>query len=851
MKRTVYTGKHTREISFPLGGIGTGSIGLSGYGGLVDWDIFNAPDKGSIRGFTHFAVKAERDGSLLDARVLNSDITKDLGGTIGKNFGYGLNKMTMAGFPHFKSCVFTGEYPIAKLLFSDKAFPGKASLTAFNPFIPLNDADSGIPAAFFEIELKNTTDSEIDYSVAATLESPWSATACEYILKDARSYMYQYQPGCDKESFEYGDMTLATDAGQEEISYQQSWFRGTWWDHIETYWRNFTECKRFTDRKYSEPVKNERGTLCVHKTVKPGESVRVRYIISWNIPNRRNTWDKYTEKNDAGEDVEKPMRNYYSYLFEDSLASAEYSLKNWKYLYRETKKYRDELFSSTLPEEVKDAVSATASVLKTETSIRIGERGDFYGWEGLNQNSGSCEGSCTHVWNYAYTMPFLFPKVERNLRTNDYLYNQHENGQMEFRTRIPFGRGYRGFRACADGQLGGVMKVYRDWKISGDTEWLRSIWDMVKKSVSYAWDKTNEDRWDSDCDGFLDGRAHHTLDMELFGACSWLEGFYLGALKAGAEMAHALCDTETEELYLRLFKSGREKTEALLFNGEYYCQSIDLKDKALLESFGENAVSAYWNEEAGQIKYQIGQGCGIDQVLAQWHADISGLGGIFDEKHLHTALESMIKNNIKSDMRDHYNTFRLFAVNDEGGSVICDYPAGVQKPAIPIPYAQECMHGFEYAFAGLLISRGYISEGLRVVKSVRDRYNGENRNPWNEIECGSNYARSMASYALIPIISGFTFDMTAGLIGFNPKINRDNFRCLWSLDCAWGHVIIKDGLTEIAVNAGKLTVCVLELPYLTEVREVTADGKNIPFAFSDGKVRLETPAVILKKIVIK
>ena len=30
----------------PLGGIGTGTISLSGRGGLVDWEVRNRPDKG-------------------------------------------------------------------------------------------------------------------------------------------------------------------------------------------------------------------------------------------------------------------------------------------------------------------------------------------------------------------------------------------------------------------------------------------------------------------------------------------------------------------------------------------------------------------------------------------------------------------------------------------------------------------------------------------------------------------------------------------------------------------------------------------------------------------------------------
>ena len=63
-----YAGKKTREISFPLGGIGTGCIGLGGNGRWVEWEIFNRPNKGGLNGFSHFAVKAEAGGRVLDAR---------------------------------------------------------------------------------------------------------------------------------------------------------------------------------------------------------------------------------------------------------------------------------------------------------------------------------------------------------------------------------------------------------------------------------------------------------------------------------------------------------------------------------------------------------------------------------------------------------------------------------------------------------------------------------------------------------------------------------------------------------------------------------------------------------------
>ena len=65
----IYAGEQAREISFPLGGIGTGCIGLGGNGRLIDWEIYNRPNKGSLNGMSHFAVKAEQDGREIWKRI--------------------------------------------------------------------------------------------------------------------------------------------------------------------------------------------------------------------------------------------------------------------------------------------------------------------------------------------------------------------------------------------------------------------------------------------------------------------------------------------------------------------------------------------------------------------------------------------------------------------------------------------------------------------------------------------------------------------------------------------------------------------------------------------------------------
>lgn len=816
MNRNVYEGDRLNYISFPLGGIGTGCIGLSGTGRLIDWEIFNGPNKFSMNGYSHFAVKTEKDGKVIDARVLNGDITDMLDGRPGGSFGHGVSCWTMAGFPHFRNCVFTGEFPIAQIEFSDPDFPGKASLTAFNPFIPLNSEDSSLPAAMFEFTITNTGSEALDYTISAVLKNPGTSSLNSAFFENGMSAVFLDNEKNEKGNPESVDMTLAT-PDTENVSVQEYWLRGMWLDHIETYWREFSSPGFPTKRTYSAPGTNDHSTLFVRKTVAPGASAKFRFAITWNRPCFTSWWDPMDEEKYPN--LDPLIYNYYTYKFADSSKSAAYVISEWDRLYGETVKFRDALFSSTLPEEVTDAVQATISVLKSPTCLRIGEKGDFYGWEGLNEHMGSCQGTCSHVWNYVYATCFLFPDLERNIRETDYRYNQQPSGEMSFRLKLPFGREPGTNRGCVDGQMGGVMKVYREWLLSGDDEWLRGIWDKVKRSLEFAWSSENGDRWDEDCDGVLEGRQHHTLDMELFGPSSWLEGFYLGALKAGAVMARYLGFTEDAEKYEALFEKGKAWTKENLFNGEYFYHRIDLNDRDTVEKycagtvdvFGNDAVSSYWHDEIGEIKYQIGEGCEIDQLVAQWHADILGLGDLFDPEQVDTALRSMFRYNFKKSMRNVVNPFRVFSLNDESGAIMCDFPEGKRKPKLPILDNQETMHGFEYSFAGLLLSRGFIDEGLTVIRSVRDRYDGRGRNPWNEIECGANYARSMSSFSFIPILSGMSFDAVHGHLGFKPYCGGD-FRSFWSSGTAWGTVDIRGGKVSLEVLGGKLKLNTFAFP---------------------------------------
>jgi uncharacterized protein (DUF608 family) len=379
--------------------------------------------------------------------------------------------------------------------------------------------------------------------------------------------------------------------------------------------------------------------------------------------------------------------------------------------------------------------------------------------------------------------------------------------------------------------------------------------------LEFAWSPHNIDQWDPEKTGVLWGRQHHTLDMELFGPNSWLTGMYLGALKAAAEMAAALGESESAAEYEAIFRRGKAWVDEHLFNGEYYYQRIDLNDRTLIEAYhndqvlqGGSTLNAYWTAEHGEIKYQIGEGSSIDQVLGQWHASLYGLGDLFDPAQVGQANAAIYKYNYIARMGDVYNPCRIYCLNDEGGLVICAWPEGAQKPVIPAPYSQETMNGFEYAAAIHMIMTGMVQEGITCIEAVRRRYDGERRNPWNEFECGSNYARSMASYALLNAFSGFEFDMTQGMIGFNPLPSghrgwtdtAGSFRCFWSLDSGWGEFVLTPDRAELIVHYGTLTLRTLRLPFLAgrAVGGINLEGSETGFSQEAGEINLAEPALL-------
>ncbi len=841
--RFVFRGARRKYVAFPLGGLGTGSISLTGGGRLIDWSIRNRPAIHQHNGYSHFAIKAEREGEILDARVLNgpyegvptgSPSTRKFDG-----YGFGANRNSMTGAPHFDDATFIGRFPVAEILFHRDAFPGKVRMTAFSPFIPHNDRNSSMPAALFSFDIENDTHAAIAYTVASTLGNYGCDSGVHTFSRSGDlSALHLTSADVHRPAAERGDLAITTAGdGVEHVDYH---VRGQWFDSLSRYWREFASAGALRERSYDKPRETanmwrqpEHGTLARRVTVEPGRSARIRFAITWNYPVGAITWFGRAQPGDAEYSGEPPTwRNYYATQWPDALASGAEALRRWDELERATSAFRNSLFGSSNPPEILDAVSGTLGVLRSATIIRL-EGGELWGWEGQHIAEGSCEGSCTHVWNYQQALASLFPALERTLRETEFAYNQLPSGGLTFRQRLPLGSGFDIIGPCADGHFGATIKSYREWRNTGDDNWLRRYWPNIRRSIEYAWSPDNPDAWDPNKTGVLWGRQHHTLDMELFGPNSWLTSMYLAALKAAAEMAEAMGEPDFSAQCSALAAKGRDFVDRELFNGRFYAQKLALGDRSALEPFDQGRkagvlrdsfMEAYWSQEYQEIKYQIGAGCLTDQILGQWHADLAGLGDVLSPDNVASALRSIFAENFRPTLSDHFNPCRVYAYEDEAGLLVCTWPKGIEKPATPVPYSEEVWTGLEYMLASHLIARGFVDEGLTVVRAARARHDGSRRNPWNDIECGSYYARSLSSYALVNAYLGMTFDQRVGEIGFRPA-RAGQAVYFWSAGRGWGEIEFRGRTAILSVKGGELVVSRLRLPTLPG--PATIDGRPV------------------------
>lgn len=822
-----FRGRQLNMISYPLGGVAAGSIGLGGRGQLHNWEIFNRPNKGYRPAYAFPSVWVQSGDSKPVARVLESRILPPYEGQDG------LGSNNVPGLSRLESAVFTGEYPLAHIEFQDRSVPVKIELQAFSPFIPHEPDDSGLPVAILRYRVSNPGPVDAKVSIAFSIENPVSVNQGDNgdaaVLKANVGRRTEYRTGEGVAGLSMSNTSLAADhpmAGEfvlaastgpaANLSHWEGWPQGRWWNSPLLFWDQFSK----TGNLGSTPDPHDAvGVLCVQKTIRPGQAEDFQFFLGWRFPNRTPDWCGWLAPPGEGN---TNIGNYYATRFKSAWDAVTYTAQHLDDLEARTRSFAETLRDSTIPAVVKEAASANLSTLATTTCFRTAD-GEFHGFEGSNDNHGCCHGNCTHVWNYETVTPFLFPSFARSLRRSAFGFSMDDAGAMHFRQTLPDNKTRWGF-AAADGQMGQIIHAWIDWKISGDDAWLRGIWPRVKKGLEFAWIPGG---WDANRDGVMEGVQHNTYDVEFFGPNPLCGIYYLGALRASEEMARALGDNRSADTYRKLFDNGSRWIDANLFNSEFYIQKVRGfgKDEIAKDLRGSGGA-----EDTEHPEYQVGAGCLIDQLVGQYLCDVGGLGPLLAPDNLRTTLQSIYRYNYKPTLIGHDNVERTFALNEEGAVVVCDY-GKAERPRIPFPYFAETFTGLEYTAAALMMSWGMVEQGVEIVATTRARFDGEKRNPWDEAECGHHYARAMSSWSTVLALSGFRYSGSSHSVVVDPPVKRDHFICLWTTATGWGRFSLQARKTGVALSirvvAGELNCRSFEIAAIGTNAIVHSGGTSI------------------------
>jgi uncharacterized protein (DUF608 family) len=801
-----YRGPSLDRVAFPLGGLGAGTICVEGTGALSHVSLRHRPDVGNEPLiFSALHLSGIPGGTrVLEGPVPGWKVLHPWGGQTGN----GAPGRTF-GLPRFAEAALLARFPFATVTVADDGLPVDVEMVAWSPFVPLSADDSSLPVAGIEYRIRNRSDRPLDavYSFHArnfmAVDPPAggqvvSLEAPRRVEPLADGFLL-WQPPNPGRPHDRGAFCARTPG--EETAVNAAWFRGGWFDALSMLWRDIAAGA--APRRGSPPgAPSPGGSLAVSFRLEPGEVREVRLQLSWHAPHSELRVPGEAGAGCASGGCYEP---WYTGRFADARAVAATWEREYERLRAASAGFRDAFFACTLPPEVMEAVAANLSILKTPTVLRQAD-GRLWLFEGCNDREGCCHGSCTHVWNYAQAIPHLFPDLERGLRETEFGEGQDEGGHQSFRVPLPIRPATHEAHAAADGQLGGIIKVFREWRISGDTQWLGRLWPRVRQSLDYC-----ITAWDPRRCGLLEEPHHNTYDVEFWGADGMCTSFYHAALAAHCRMGGAL--GEDVGAYAELLERGRGALADVLWNGEYIVQKTTWTGLAAGDPLHAPVLAgeAYTSPEAVELlrsegpKYQYGSGCLSDGVLGFWLAAVSGLDGIAETSKVASHLRSVYLYNFRADLSHHANPQRpAYALGREAGLILCSWPRG-GEPSLPFPYAMEVWTGIEYQVASHLMMSGRAEEGLAVVRAARDRYDGTVRDPFDEIECGHWYGRALSSYALLQGLTGIRYDAVDRTLTVSPAIPGD-FRSFLCTATGYGHVGVRDGNVYVEAVWGRIVV---------------------------------------------
>ena len=818
------------HLAMPLGGIGTGNLAICADGGLRQWQLHNIGIHAGALPGSFFALRVSRCEPPLDELRILQGPPRESTGTplVTDDVVPKWQRDLLSGHPGVARTTFCSTYPIARVRYLDPALPLHVTAEAFNPLVPLDVDASSIPAALFTFRLINTDDYPLHGTLGVTVQNAvgwdgitpidgvhapgYGGNTNRLRRGDGWTSVVLENPVLPDDASGAGQMLLAADDPRAAAL--------TRWRHAQefvTFLRSLTPASGL-QRHAPQPASGAspagstwNAGLGVAFRLQPGEQRLIRVALTWYFPNRYVNFEQFGPDRPEWGRSRFWLGNHYTTRYADAQDVFERMRRGWPALREATGAWTATLARSGLDDAAVTHLAAQLATVRSPTCFRAAD-GRFFAFEGVlgastamwsGHYGGSCPLNCTHVWNYAQALAAAFPELERSMRETEFDIMQAPAGFVPHRVIAPiylpqlWDEPIGGpERPALDGMLGVVLKAYREYRAGAGIDWLRRCWPNLTRLLRYV-DRT----WNVDGTGMLSGMQPSTHDIDLTGHNPFMGALWLAALRAAETMALLLDDADAATAYRATFAHASRSHDVALFTGEYYVQRLLPDDST---------------------DYQWGDGCLADQLIGQWWAHQLDLGYLLPAEHVRTALAAVVRHNLRG-FCDFTHRYRVFADGDDAGLLGCTWPHG-GRPAAPIRYADEVWTGSEYQVAAHCLREGLHREGRAVLEAVWARYDGRRRNPFNEIECGDHYARSLAGWSALQALAGFAHDSRAGAYTFR----RPDTAVPFLAGSGWGLWSQRGDELVMACTGGRLDLHRLTIVGGAAAYEASVDGTAVP-----------------------
>ena len=854
MRAPRHEGATLRHVAMPLGGIGTGQVAICGDGSLRQWQLLGRPNHTGFVPDSLFAIRCTREVRPFDAvRVLQANSALEpVEGTpcVTDDHVPEQQRRLVSHIGGFERTTFSATYPVATVTYEDRSLPVVVELRAWNPFVPLDADASSLPAALLDFTITNSGAEPVGGCLAGSLQNCvgwdgfgelrgsanglYGGNVNRLRLDERGCWITMDNPSLADDDARAGQLVLATCATDTapyerwtEVDELIGFIDGTWFTSSRK-WHSTEEFVHARRRSPtirvahgpSPPGQTWNGALAVPYALGPGETALISFVIAWHFPNRVVDWDQGGPLRDCGRSV-LWLGNSYARRFLDAEAVLAHVRENRSALAAATDAWTGCFIESSLEPRLAEAMAAQAVVPRSPTCFQTAD-GRFYGFEGGlgastamwgGDRGGSCALNCSHVWNYEQALSRLFPALERTMRESELEHTQAPDGHLPHRVVLPLYLpqlldSWIGGpdKPALDGMLGCIPKLYRELRQGGAREWLVALWPRVVALVDYI-----RRTWDTGTDGILRGEQPNTYDIAFFGANVYIGGLWIAALRAYARLAEIVGDEEGAAEAREHSNRASAGYDAALWNGEYYVQELE-PDRP----------------------YQFGTGCLTDQLHGQWWAHQLDLGYVFPRERVRTALESIVRHNFRRHLGTFEHSQRIYADAEDSGLVLCSWPHG-GRPETPMLYCDEVWSGTEYTIGCLLIEEGMVEQGLEIVDAIRRRHDGTRRNPFNEIECGDHYVRSLSGWSVVEALGKWRYDAVAGELAVDMSAGNARRGPLVA-DGGWGSLAVDvRGRAQLDCRHGEIVL--LRIAALgvepAGVVEASVDGRPVAVECAD------------------